>query len=102
MHIAAHVTFRVTLLHYLKRTGKPLEKPSYITIKAELVIRVPAAASTSEQYIRKTVGDEATTSGIGKKWHHQNAALYHMCICFSRWFGFFTSVSRQLGNTHTY
>ena len=52
----------MVLLQYLKRTDKPLENP-----KAELIIRVPAAASVCEQGIRKTVGDKATTSGIGKK-----------------------------------
>ena len=41
----------------------------FLTTKAELVIRV--LASTSEQPHTKTVGDEATTSGIGKKWRHQ-------------------------------
>ena len=43
MHVAAHVTFCVTLqlqngiAAIMKRTDKPLENPSYITIKAELV-----------------------------------------------------------------
>ena len=37
--------------------------------QSELIIRV--AASTSEGPHTKTVGDEATTSGNGKKWCHQ-------------------------------
>ena len=43
---------------------------SCLMIKAGFIIREPA--STREQlYIRKTVGDEVATSGIGKKRHRQ-------------------------------
>ena len=50
---------KIALLQYLKRTDKPLEKPSYITIKAELIMREPAAAIQQVNNIRitKTVGD---------------------------------------------
>ena len=54
MHIAAHVTFRV-MLHLQNSIAAIFEEK--FTIKAELVIRVPAAPSASKQYRRKTVGD---------------------------------------------
>ena len=59
----------MALLQYLKRTDKPSDKPSYITVKAGLIIQVTASTS-------KTVGDEATISGIGNK--RQNAAFNHV------------------------
>ena len=89
------------LLQYLKKIDKPLERTSYNTTEAELIIRVPAAASASERYIRKTVGDETITSRIGKKQRHQNAALDHVCTGGLVSISSFTSASHQLGNMCT-
>ena len=48
-------------------------------------------------HIRKTMGDEATSYGIlradlvrnGLMHENINAALYHVCTCFVRWFSFY-------------
>ena len=61
-----HVT--IAKWHYFTIL-RELINQKFLTIKAELIIRVPA--STNEQPHTKNCGGQSYATGISKKWHYQ-------------------------------
>ena len=59
--------WKMALLQYFKRIDKPkVALPSKLNSLSECQLQ------QINDHIQKTVRDKATTSGIGKKWHHQH------------------------------
>ena len=57
------------LLHYLKRTDKTLRETK-IMLPSKLNSSSECQLQLVNDSVRKPVGNEATTNGIGKKWCH--------------------------------
>ena len=66
----AHVSFSRQVIIakwcYLKKNDKPT-----VPLPSKLISLSECQPQQVNDHIQKTVGDEATTSGICKKWHHQ-------------------------------
>ena len=89
----------MALLQYLNRINKPK-----VAIPSKLVSLSECQLQQENNYIYEKLGDEVTTSGIGKKWHYQYKYSAKEKVDIGKYFSevlWPPYLLRHLGNTRT-